>query len=347
MLDTLIIGGGPAGLATAVALAMRGRHPVVLEQHTGTLDKACGEGLMPATWRDLHTLGVQPTRVHPFVGIRYQTGTSWADGFFPQGPGHGVRRLHLHEALSRRVDQLGIERRVHRATDIRQDSEGVTVDGFRARYLVAADGLRSPTRHALGLNVPSRRSPRLGQRQHFTCAPWSPFVEVHWAEDIEAYVTPVDAQTVGVAFLFSPGAQTRGSGTPFENLMAHLPVLRERLADAPPASHVRGAGPFAQISRSPVAGRTLLVGDAAGYLDPLTGEGLKLAISGALAAADAIAEENVSAYAPRWRAAYRRYWWPTAGLLAMTRSRLVRRWMVPVLRRTPALFDRILGVVGG
>ena len=93
-------GKGGVGKSTvsanlAVALAMRGRQPVVLEQHPGTLDKACGEGLMPATWRDLHTLGVQPKRVHPFVGIRYQAGTSWADGFFPQGPGHGVRRLHL------------------------------------------------------------------------------------------------------------------------------------------------------------------------------------------------------------------------------------------------------------
>ena len=152
-----------------------------------------------------------------------------------------------------------------------------------SRWLVAADGLRSKLRDQLGLSLPPRRPARLGLRQHYAMAPWSRHVEVYWRADVscEAYVTPVADDLVGVAMLFGQDWRRPAGQTPFEALLSGFPELRERLSGAPAASHPRGAGPFEQRVKRRVAGRVLLAGDAAGYLDPLTGEGLKLGFLGA------------------------------------------------------------------
>src|SRR6185312_16997323 len=94
---------------------------------------------------------------------------------------------------------IGVEQ--YRVARISQDGRSVSAGGLRARYLVAADGLHSPIRRRLGLQRPSRRAPRWGQRQHFTVAPWTDLVEVYWSPAAEAYVTPTGPGQVGVALL--------------------------------------------------------------------------------------------------------------------------------------------------
>ncbi len=343
--DVLIAGGGPVGLYAAIEAARAGLHATVLEARPGVLDKACGEGLMPAAVTALERAGVQPVRKYPFVGIRYVEGAACAEGRFADGSGWGVRRTELHRALRDRAEEVGVTVLEHRVTDVRHDGHGVVVDGLRADYLLAADGLRSPVRRRLKLEAPPRYPARYGLRRHFRVRPWSRFVEVHWHPLGEAYVTPVADDEVGVALLFDDRSHPHGGDDGFAAMLERFPGLAQHLASATPTSSARGAGPFEQRSLRVVDGRVLLVGDAAGYLDPITGEGLRLGFLAAIAAVDAIVSGDTARYEAQWQALMRRYWWMTAALLALRRSPF-RALMIPTLRRTPRLFDWVLGQLG-
>src|ERR1700681_3998274 len=109
--DLLVIGGGPAGLATAIAARLAGMSARVVERSRPPIDKACGEGLMPDAVARLGELGVEPApaECRRFVGIRYLDGEVVAEGLFPRAGGLGVRRLHLHQALVRRAEELGVD----------------------------------------------------------------------------------------------------------------------------------------------------------------------------------------------------------------------------------------------
>jgi flavin-dependent dehydrogenase len=150
-------------------------------------------------------------------------------------------------------------------------------------------------------------------------------------------VTPVADDLVGVAVL----ASSRGT---FAERVRALPGLEELLDGAEPASDVRGAGPLRQRVRRRVAGRVLLVGDAAGYVDALTGEGLALAFAQAAAAVRAITDGTPQRYDRDWSRLTRRYRLLTGALLLGTRARPVRRALVPTARLLPPVFA---GAVNG
>ncbi|MCO5169524.1 MAG: NAD(P)/FAD-dependent oxidoreductase [Planctomycetes bacterium] len=333
MIDLLVAGGGPAGLATAILAAEAGLSVTVVEPRAAPIDKACGEGLMPGAVAALAAMSVRPPGVR-FGGIRYVDGAASAVGRFRDGQGLGVRRTALHAALSTRARALGVVRVEARVEAVRQDDQGVQAAGLRARWLVAADGLQSPVRRLLRLDLPPRRPARYGVRRHFAVAPWTDLVEVHCAPDAEAYVTPVADDTVGVALLFA-----RPAPGGFEALLARFPRLAERLG--PPVTPALGAGPFERRVRRRVAGRVLLVGDAAGYLDPLTGEGVRLGLLQARALVRCLVAGRPQAYEHAWRRLTRRTWLLTDTLLRLRRSPL-RRAIVPALRACPRLFDAAL-----
>ncbi len=334
-LDLLVVGGGPAGLATALHAQRAGLTVRVWEQRAGTVDKACGEGLMPGAVAALAELGVHPSG-HPLKGINYLGSGRGARADFRAGPGLGVRRTTLHDALAEAVAAAGIVVEQRRATDLRQDEVGVVLDGVPARYVVAADGLHSPLRRHLGLDDPGRGSrlggpARHGLRRHVHLAPWSSYVEVHWGRHAEAYVTPVADDLVGVAVLSSRRAT-------YDEHLAEFPDLLARLDGASPVDAVRGAGPLRQSARRRTAGRVLLVGDAAGYVDALTGEGVALALGQAGAAVAAIARDEPERYERDWVSLTRRYRWLTSGLVTATRPAPLRRGLVPAARLLPGVF---------
>ncbi|MFC0037761.1 FAD-dependent monooxygenase [Actinomadura rayongensis] len=329
MIDVLVAGGGPAGLATAICAARAGLETVVVEPRPGPVDKACGEGLMPGGVAALRDLGAAPGG-RPLHGIRYLDGRRAAEARFHDGVGRGVRRTELHAALLRCALDAGVVVEPGRVLDVRQDDAAVTAAGRRARWLVAADGLHSPLRAALGLDAPVRAPRRYGLRRHFRVAPWTDVVEVHWAGDGEAYVTPVADDLVGVAVL-GP------SGRPYDDRLTDFPALRERLT-GPAATDVRGAGPLRRRARRRVAGRVLLVGDAAGYTDALTGEGVSLALRSAAALAACLAAGRPEAYEGEWRALSRRHRLLTGALLRARRRPVSGRLIVPAAHALPAVF---------
>ena len=412
MIDVLVAGGGPVGLATAICCARAGLSVMVAEPRGAPIDKACGEGVMPAAVRRLATLGVTPDG-HPLRGIRYVDAAHQADARFRHGDGLGVRRTVLHAALAARAAALGITVLPVKVTTFTQDAGHVTAAGVEARYLVAADGLHSTIRralerdaHAAGNGARSRSRPdartaappRYGLRQHYRVAPWTDLVEVHWTPDAEAYVTPVSADVVGVALLFakrnrdvSP-LQTAHRGMPpravprhsdpadpaatagsaqeepvplnadpgffgvtrenggaddvdFKLRLAAFPALLDQLTGAAPASELRGAGPMRQDVRRRVHGRVLLVGDASGYVDALTGEGLGVGLAQAGALAACLAADRPADYERAWRRASGPAWRFTSGLLWSRNQPLLGPRLVPFAQRFPWIFTTLVNHV--
>ncbi len=351
--DVLVVGAGPVGLATAVHARTAGWDVLVLDRRDGVLDKACGEGLLPGALGAVRALGVDPPG-HDLAGISYRSPARHADHLFALGPGRGVRRTTLHAALRERALDAGAGVLHAGVRALRQDAGGVEVhvsgaDGgagtLRARYLLGCDGLGSTVRRLAGLGeaTASRRGAgvpeaRYGLRRHYRAAPWSDLVEVHWAAGAEAYVTPVADDLVGVAVLGPRGASQRAGG--FDaTLAATFPELGERLRGAVPAGPVHGAGPLRRRSCRRTAGRVRLVGDASGYVDALTGEGVRVGLAQAAAVVRHL--EDPAAYERAWWRVTRDYRLLTAGLLAWARSP-AREAIVPTAARWPGLYAAVV-----
>ena len=205
--DVIVVGGGPVGLTAALYAVGSGLSVVVLEPRQGAVDKACGEGLMPGGVHALEALGVNPVG-WDLIGIRYVCGERQAEADFSVGRGRGVRRTELHTALRSVAAAAGVKVLPLAACEVVQSSGEVRVrtqglgrtpgPDVYGRYLLAADGLHSPTRRALGLDMCTRGPQRFGQRRHYELRPWSSHVEVHWGSHSQAYVTPVGTVSSGL-----------------------------------------------------------------------------------------------------------------------------------------------------
>jgi flavin-dependent dehydrogenase len=342
--DVVIVGGGPTGLATAIAVRRHGLAVLVVDRAAPPIDKACGEGLMPSGVAALAELGVTVGAElgRPFRGIRYLGDGVSVRADFAGTHGLAMRRPVLHQLLHRRAEEVGV--RFAWRTPVRGiDGASALTDGgaIAGRWLVGADGLHSRVRRWCGLETRSRRRPRFGVRRHYACAPWSDDVEVYWAERCEAYVWGASADEVGVAMLWS------GEKSDFDRLLGRFPDLERRLAGAAPITRDQGAGPFDQRPRAPCRGPVALVGDAAGYRDAITGEGLALGFQQALALAACLAAGDLAPYPAALRRLTGRPYRFIRLLLAAEARPALRRRMLRLLAAQPDLFRRLLAAHGG
>jgi flavin-dependent dehydrogenase len=271
----------------------------------------------------------------PFRGIAYVNERRRAEALFRGGAGRGVRRTTLHAALEARAKEQDTEWIRTRVTTVEQDAHSVTAAGVRAKWLVGADGLHSTVRRAVGIKATAGTPRRYGVRWHFKVPAWSEFVEVHWSRWGEAYVTPVEPDLVGVAIL------SRGQPD-----LAWFPWLAQHLGAAG-RGPARGCGPLRQVVSRRVAGRVLLVGDAAGYEDALTGEGISLAVKQAGAVVKAIVDDAPESYEAAWRRVTRNYRLLTRALVLASAPRPLRRAIVPAGQLLPAAFQRGVNILAG
>ena len=187
--DIFIAGGGPAGLAAAIAARQKGFSVIVADYARPPIDKACGEGLMPDAVLALSRLGITRgfNQGIPFRGIRFIDGKTSITGRFPHGHGWGIRRLTLHELLIQRATEAGVSvlwgTRVSGLKEGRVQLNGQTVE---SHWIIAADGQNSQVRKWMKLDRFHFQHIRVGYTQHFRVAPWTDFVEVHWGRDCQS-----------------------------------------------------------------------------------------------------------------------------------------------------------------
>lgn len=339
--DVVVVGGGPVGLAVAIELRAHGGDVLVVDRCQPPIDKACGEGLMPDGVLALERLGIElgDLEHRPIRGIRYLEGATVAEAEFTGGAGAGIRRTTLHRALVERAEAVGVRTSWGLAVRNLAGNQLETDRGeLRADWIVGADGLHSRVRRWTGLEDRRSRWRRCGVRRHYATPPWTDHVEVYWANGCEAYVTPVSDEEVGVAILWS------GRKGGFDSRLSRFPSLENRFRGAAIRSRDRGAAYLEQRSTAFHRGQVALVGDAAGYRDAITGEGLSVGFQQARALAAAIAADDLPAYEREARRVIALPFLLIRILLEAERRPWLRRRLIHALATERGLFARLLAI---
>ncbi len=338
--DVFVIGGGPAGLAAAIAARERGFQVLVADGAQPPIDKACGEGLMPDGRAALEHLGIHlpVSEAHPFRGIRFVDATLAADARFPvDGCGLAVRRTVLHRLMTARAAQLGAGL-LWRTPVTGISSLGVHLGDriVHARWIIGADGSNSRVRRWAGLDRGPRPRLRYAFRRHYRVAPWSDHMEVYWGDQCQGYATAVSRDQVCVALA------SHDSNLRLEDGLRALPALRMRIEGAETVSAERGSLTGNRTLNRVWRDNIALIGDASGTVDAITGEGLGLAFRQAVVLARSLESGDLSRYQTEHR---------KLALLPRCMARLMltldrRPWLqhrtVQVLKNRPQVFQRFL-----
>ncbi len=339
--DVAVAGCGPAGLAVALAARAKGFRVVAVDAGHPSLDKACGEGLMADGLRAARSLGIQlgaAEGMH-FKGIRFVGANYTIQADFPTGLGLAVRRTTLHKKLVQQAESAGVE--MHWGVPICGLENNTLLcrnARFEAQWIVGADGLHSMVRRLAGLDRFLWNRERVGMRQHFAVKPWSEYVDVHWGDRCQCYITPVGPEEISVAFL------ARKQQGRFDDLLRLFPVVADRVCGAQLTSKARGALTALRRIRRVYKGNVALVGDASGAVDAITGQGIGLALRQALALAEALAAGDLRHYAQQHAAIMRRPSLMAAGLSMMGEHAHLRELVLKIFAKKPLSFDRLLAL---
>ena len=343
-IDVLVIGGGPAGLAAAIAARSRGLNVTVIDSAVPPIDKPCGEGLMPDGLAALDDLGVTipSEESHRFRGIRFVSSEFSVDANFPAGHAVGVRRTVLHRHMIERADQAGVELRWGKAVcGLHRDGasiSGAWIDGelVRARWMIGADGLNSRVRAWTGLGDARYQRRRFAFRRHYRAAPWSDCMEIHWGARSQLYITPIAREEVCLVVI------SRDPKLRIDEALDDFPAVARRLRGAEETSSERGALSPTYRVRRVCGGRVALIGDASGAVDAITGDGLCLAFRQAERLAQCLVSGSLQGYAAAHRALARRPALMGELMLTLERPAWLRRRVMRVFAAQPEMFARLL-----
>jgi len=344
MSEVIVAGGGPAGLAAAIAARQAGFDVSLFDGARPPIDKACGEGIMPDGLAALRRLGVSipPAQACAFRGIRFLDDSHSVGARFANGVGYGIRRVLLHELMVQHAAALGV--RLHWGARVAGISaESIEVDGRRVPFgrLVCADGQNSPLRKKSGLFPSASARIRYGFRRHYHVTPWTDFVEVHWADCGQMYVTPITQDQVCVAFIASD------LGLRFDAALPKFVKLAVRLRDAEVDGTTIGAVTASRRLRRVHAGRVALIGEAAGSVDAITGEGLSIAFRQAFELAAAMRADRLDLYQKAHERITRVPRTMSRLLLSLDRRQRFRQRVLGALEREQGAFERMLAIHTG
>lgn len=343
--DVFVIGGGPAGLAAAIAARQRGLSVTVADGTLPPTDKACGEGMMPETLAGLRELGmnIPPNQGYSFRGICFLENDEQVCAEFPKGAGLGIRRTVLHTWMIRRAMQCGV-RMLWQAPVVGITPAGVQLqeEFVPARWIVGADGSSSRVRAWCGLERAKVQEQRFAVRRHYRVEPWSEYVEIYWTQKRQAYATPISREEVCVVVMGDSVEDAE-----FDTFLESCPRLAARLAGAEISSRERGAITLMHTLHSVYAGNVALVGDASGGVDAITGEGLRLAFRQALELAEAMRFNAMPSYARAHRNLVRKPALIGRLLLNLGRNAQLRTRAFRMLANRPPLFAGMLAVHSG
>jgi flavin-dependent dehydrogenase len=331
--DVLVIGGGPAGLAAAIAARRKGMNVIVVDGSRPPIDKACGEGLMPDSRRAAARLGIEiPDSLgFEFRGIRFHGAGRSVEANFPRGKGIGIRRTTLHHAMVDAAVRAGVE--------LRWNSPVARLEDVKARWIVGADGGASRVRSWAKLDQFVRNTRRFAHRLHFGIAPWTDYMEIYWESGCQIYITPVGSHEVCVALMSrSPALRVH------EALERFFPALQERLAGASATSRERGSVTATMRLRSVTRGNVALVGDASGSVDAITGEGICLSFKQAERLAEALESGDLARYDREHPKLALRPYLMSKTMLVLDRGSAIRSLAMGAMAWQPGIFETLLEV---
>jgi len=340
--DVLVVGAGPAGLATAIAAAGKGLRVTLADARRPPINKPCGEGLLPDAVDALEKIGIDlgyPLGF-PLEGFRFCDHSCSASAPIPRGRAFGLRRTALHELLVSRAEQVGVEFRWGvRVSDFERRGARVGNEFLPYRWLVGADGMNSAVRRWGKFAWPRITCRvRFGFRRHYSIAPWSNFVEVYWGRRFQMVVTPTRLDEVCVSFF------TRDPALRIEDGLAEFPEVARQLEHASLVSAQQGSLVGLTSSWRVAAGNVALVGDASCSVDGIAGHGLSLGLQSALALVDALSRGNLALYRSAHRKIVSLPLRMTRLLLLMDASAWICKKTMRLFAGCPDLFAHIIAV---
>jgi flavin-dependent dehydrogenase len=339
--DVCVIGGGPAGLAAAIAARRQGFHVTLCDAAVPPVDKACGEGIMPDGLVAARSLGLDLTRApgHPFRIVRFRDAGASVQAPFPHGEGRGVRRTELHRLMVDAASDAGV-RLMWGAQVAGISADAVHVNGqlLRARWIIGADGGNSAVRRWAGLDASNWERRRYGFRRHYRVEAPGESMEIHWGDRGQLYLTPVGPNEI-CAVLISRDPRLR-----LDDALPGFPEAAAQLAGAAPLNPERGGVTVSRRLNAVSRGNVALVGDASGSVDAITGDGLCLLFQQSLALAACLVAGSLEGYQAAHRRIGRRPEFMSRLMLMLDGRRRLRHTAIRVLEFEPRLFSRLLAL---